>query len=164
MESRATLDDQHASNAWAISGNYTKSGQAILAGDPHLGTDANTFFVIQHLEYQQFDNETNQNVTRFLVGAQAPGIPLISLGRSQDITWSITNPLTDVSDLYYETLNEKGTQYFVDGEWKDLKIEENLIYVKGRSRPKKFLIKHTHRGQIMDSDVITKAQVLFGPA
>jgi len=54
-------------------------------------------------------NETTEkNETKYLVGASIPGVPLIMVGRADHLSWGITNPLTDVSDLYSETVNEKG--------------------------------------------------------
>jgi penicillin amidase len=57
------------------------------------------------------------------VGAANPGIPGILLGRSNFISWGVTAALTDVSDLYRETLSKDGNNYLVDGEYKPLKKE-----------------------------------------
>jgi len=35
-----------------------------------------------------------------------PGIPLVLIGRTENISWGITAALTDVSDLYREKTNE----------------------------------------------------------
>ena len=108
-ESRASVDDQYASNAWVIHGNYTKSGKPLLSSDPHLSTDANCFWIIQHLEFEQVNELTGKNETKYFVGAAIPGVPLVIVGRANHMAWGITNPLTDVSDLYSETVNERGT-------------------------------------------------------
>jgi len=45
------------------------------------------------------------------------------------LTWGLTAALTDVSDLFRETLNKDKTKYKVDGEWRDLKIIKYKIQV-----------------------------------
>jgi penicillin G amidase len=71
-----------------------------------------------------------------LIGASAPGIPLIGIGKSKNISWGQTAPHCDNSDLWQETLNEDLTKYFVDGEWKDLRIVDEIIKVKGKPNQK----------------------------
>jgi acyl-homoserine lactone acylase PvdQ len=53
------------------------------------------------------------------------------VGTTGRVSWGITNPIVDVSDLYYETLNERGTHYMLDGEWKELKSVVHEIKVSG---------------------------------
>ena len=77
------------------------------------------------------------------------------VGRADHMSWGITNPLTDVSDLYSETVNEMGTQYLLDGKWRDFKEVDHTIKVRGRSKPIDFKLKYTHRGPVVDSQVIT---------
>ena len=61
-----------------------------------------------------------QNQTQFLTGSSSPGIPFIMMGRSKHISWGVTAALTDVSDLFRETLSQDGRTYKVDGEQKEL--------------------------------------------
>ena len=53
------------------------------------------------------------------------------MGRSRNMTWGLTASINDNSDLWEEQLNQEETQYFVDGKWRDLKIIEETIKVKG---------------------------------
>lgn len=78
------------------------------------------------------------------------------VGTTGRLSWGITNPIADVSDLYYETFNERGTHYMLDGEWKELKSVVHEIKV-ARGKTQKFEIKYTHRGPIWDSKVISDA-------
>ena len=71
--------------------------------------------------------------TTLLAGASNPGVPLVMIGRSNDISWGITAALADVADVYRETINESDDQYFVDNEWKDLKVISHDIPIKGKS-------------------------------
>ena len=54
---------------------------------------------------------------------------MILVGSTDYVAWGITNPLTDVSDLYYETFNDKGTHYMIDGKWEELRTETHDIKV-----------------------------------
>lgn len=58
-----------------------------------------------------------------------PGVPLVLIGRTRHLTWGITASLTDVSDLYREKIRDD--QYFLDGKWVPLKIENHKIQIKG---------------------------------
>jgi penicillin amidase len=54
-----------------------------------------------------------------------PGVPLVLIGRTRHVSWGITASLTDVSDLYREKI--RGDYYYLDGEWRPLKIENHKI-------------------------------------
>jgi penicillin amidase len=54
-----------------------------------------------------------------------PGVPLVLIGRTRHVSWGITASLTDVSDLYREKI--RGDQYYLDGKWMPLKIENHKI-------------------------------------
>lgn len=70
-----------------------------------------------------------------IVGSTHPGIPLFLFGKTPRMSWAITSALTDLSDLYREKLNEDSTKYFVDGQWRDLKVVREHILVKGKEEP-----------------------------
>jgi len=143
--------DQMHSNNWVIHGNYTATGKPMLANDPHLGTSLPSFWTLTELIWDD----------KFLIGASAPGMPLIGIGRSKNVSFGQTSPLCDNSDLWQETLSDDLTKYFVDGEWKDLKIMHETIVVKG-SETLDYEVKFTHRGPIMEPELIYGAGVLFG--
>jgi penicillin G amidase len=46
-----------------------------------------------------------KNETVYTMGSSNPGIPSVLIGRSKHITWGVTAALTDVSDLYHESLD-----------------------------------------------------------
>lgn len=90
------------------------------------------------------------------MGSSSPGIPLILIGRSPDISWGITASVTDVSDIYREKLNGDESRYEVDGEWKEFKAEPHIIKVKGQEDVP-FTIKHTHRGPLIAASLFQNA-------
>lgn len=88
------------------------------------------------------------------------GIPFIIFGRTNNLTWGITNAITDTSDLYKEKI--EGENYFVDGQWKPLKKVVHNIKVKGYNITHNFNLFYTHRGPVMSSSMLKNAQVRFG--
>jgi penicillin G amidase len=96
-----------------------------------------------------------------MIGTSHPGIPYVLLGRANQIAWAITAALSDLSDLYREKVSEDFRQYQLDGEWKDFRIRREVIKVKGRDEPIIHEVRHTHRGPVVTSDVLSGAQVLF---
>ena len=146
-----------ASNNWVISGNHTKTGKPLLASDPHLSTGAPSFWTIQHLHFKEIIKGKSED--RFLMGSSSPGMPLILIGRSRDISWGITASVTDVSDIYRERISDDEQSYEVDGQWKELEEEAHVIKVKGQEDVP-FTIKHTHRGPLIASSLFQNAQLL----
>lgn len=110
-----------ASNMWVISGEHTTTGKPLLASDPHLTSQIPGFWQLQELIFGE----------RYISGASLPGVPGIVIGRSPDVTWGVTAPTIDNSDLWEEELNEAGTHYLVNGKWRELQIREEAIKVKG---------------------------------
>jgi len=76
------------------------------------------------------------------------------------MAWGITAALNDVSDLFKETLNDNQTQYFVEGSWKDLRITSETIEIKN-SEPIQLDVKSTHRGPLVNGDLLRAANVIF---
>ncbi|MGH9719797.1 MAG: penicillin acylase family protein, partial [Bryobacteraceae bacterium] len=80
------------SNAWAISGQWTASGKAILANDMHLEWSIPGTWFMAHL------TAPGLNVK----GVTLPGLPGVIVGHNERIAWGITNLHFDVQDLYRE--------------------------------------------------------------
>ena len=74
-------------------------------------------------------------------------------GRNNNFAWSMTNSVSDTTDLWEEELNEDGTKYKVDGEWRDLTEVPMQIRVRGKN-PVDFTMRLTHRGTLVDFDSI----------
>ena len=129
----------HGSNNWAVSGKKSKTGKPILANDMHLGLFAPGIWyqIHQHVEGKL-------NVT----GLAIPGQPFIIAGHNDSIAWGMTNVMVDDLDFYAETFNEDSTKYLVDGEWKNLLIQPEIIKTKEGEEIYETL-KFTHRGPIV---------------
>ena len=84
------------------------------------------------------------------------------MGRSNNIAWGLTAALIDNSDLWEEEINEAGTHYYVDGEWRQLQILNEVIKVKGKP-DMNIQIRLTHRGPLMGiPELRFNSGLLFG--
>lgn len=82
-----------ASNEWAVDGAHSATGAPLLAGDPHLSLGLPGIWYLARIDLPD----------RSLVGATAPGVPMLVIGQNGSIAWSFTNTGADVQDLFVET-------------------------------------------------------------
>jgi len=140
-----------ASNNWAVSGEKSVTGKAILANDMHLGFGSPGIWYQMHQEV-----EGKLKVS----GVVLPGQPLVVAGHNQSIAWGLTNVTVDDADLYLETLNpDDPTKYLFNGEWLDLEIRQESIAVKG-GRVEERELRFTHRGPVLSDLRDFKGQVV----
>jgi penicillin amidase len=77
------------SNNWAVGGELTETGAAILANDPHLGLRTPAIWFRASLTLG----------TRRVTGATLPGLPAIVFGSNGNVAWGVTNSYGDWTDL-----------------------------------------------------------------
>lgn len=109
------------SNAWAISGSKTSSGNAMLLSNPHLRWQ--DFFIF--FEAQLTLNDYN------IYGTTLVGQPVIGMGFNQNLGWTHTVNVMDNVDLYELTV--KGNQYLIDGRYKDFESDSIVLKIKSGS-------------------------------
>ncbi len=63
-------------------------------------------------------------------GANFPGSPFPFLGHNEHLGWTNTVNRPDMIDIYQLELDESGTRYKLDGEWRDLESREVILPVK----------------------------------
>ena len=144
-----------ASNNWAVSGQRSETGKPIMANDMHLGLMSPGIWYQMH---QVIEGQLN------VTGVVLPGAPFVIAGHNEDVAWGMTNVTVDDLDFYLETINPADSnQYRLDGAWKDMRIVEEQISVKGRDEPVKRINKFTHRGPVVtrfrDVDVMMSDSV-----
>ncbi len=95
----ASLDHQpvFGSNAWALSGKKTQSGNPILAGDPHLAMMLPSVWYRIKLVSPDFQ----------VTGVAIPGMPGIVIGHSDFAAWTFTTASGDSLDLVELTDRDK---------------------------------------------------------
>ncbi|WP_428027227.1 acylase [Altererythrobacter sp.] len=63
-------------------------------------------------------------------GANLPGTPYPVLGHNEHLGWTHTVNRPDLTDIYKLEMDESGTRYRLDGEWRDLESETVTLPVK----------------------------------
>jgi len=136
----ADEDGVPGSNAFAVSGALTKSGRPILAGDPHLGLEMPGIWL----------------PIRFVVagrtaeGVALPGLPALTIGRTDVVAWSFTNLGADVQDLYRERV-EKGRARRGDG-FEAVAERTETIRVRG-GKDETLVVRSTSIGPLLENDL-----------
>ncbi|NVD45446.1 acylase [Qipengyuania atrilutea] len=74
-------------------------------------------------------------------GANFPGSPYPFLGHNEVLGWTNTVNTPDMVDVYKLVVNEAGTQYRLDGEWRDL--EANTVTLPVRLGPITLPVRQT---------------------
>jgi penicillin amidase len=94
----AGLSGPGGSNAWAISGKRSSTGQPLLANDMHLGHGLpGTWY-----EIHQVCSEQN------VYGVTIPGVPFVTVGvNHHGVAWGFTAGFVDDCDFYVERLHPK---------------------------------------------------------
>jgi penicillin amidase len=126
-----------ASNAWAVSGAHTSTGAALMAGDPHLALGFPSLWYLARIE-------TPGGV---LVGATAPGVPFLVIGRNAHIGWSFTTTGIDTQDVFIETELPGGMYATPDGP-KPFTTREEVIHVRG-APDEHLVVRATRHGAVI---------------
>ena len=127
------------SNNWAVDGTKTKSGKALMAGDPHLDQ------TLPSIWYQVSADSPDYHFQ----GVSIPGVPIILIGHNQNMSWSLTN-VQNQATLYYKEQTDAAhpNQYFWNGSWHTMQQFHYTIPVKGGASVP-FTVKSTVHGPIM---------------
>lgn len=140
------------SNNWVLSGEHTKSGNPILANDPHLGLTTPQVWYYAHLVSDEGLD---------VMGATFPGVPYVVLGRTDKVAWGFTNTGPDVMDYYLEKVAPGEPRSYVTPEGTETfktRIEE--IKVKG-GEAHRMKVRETRHGPVM-SDVLGSVRRYLG--
>ncbi len=133
------ISSKVGSNNWATSGQHTATGKPIVASDPHLGLTAPSPWYLAHL------SAPNLNI----VGATIPGIPVIIVGRNNNLAWGVTNTGPDVQDLFIEKIQENNSDKYLTNYGSDFfRIRTETIKVKN-SENIQMSIRETYHGPVI---------------
>jgi penicillin amidase len=133
------------SNSWAVSGDLTASGAAILANDPHLGIQLPSIWYQNSLHCRPKTETCRVDVAGFSFA----GVPEVVIGHNDRIAWGFTNVGPDVMDLYIEKVNpDNPNQYEVNGGWVDFETRTETIRVAGAD-PVEITVRSTRHGPVL---------------
>ena len=133
------------SNSFAVTGERSASGGALLANDPHLAPSLPGIWYQMNLQCRQVSAGCPYSVGGFTFS----GVPGVIIGHNDNIAWGFTNNGADVADLAYEALN--GDRYVRDGRLIPLKTHTETIEVAGGD-PVEITVRATDWGPLL-SDV-----------
>jgi penicillin amidase len=126
---RAPMPDSPlvGSNNWAVAGNVTKDGRAILACDMHLELRVPTVWYRAGLEWPGRDGQTMH-----AWGATYPGTSGLVVGSNEHVAWGLTNAEVDTSDLVIiETDPADPTRYRTPDGFEPFEEFTEIIHVSG---------------------------------
>jgi len=127
------------SNNWAVSGSKTKTGNPILANDPHLSLNLPSLWYAMQLTTPEHS----------VKGATLPGALGVISGLNENIAWGVTNATRDTRDWYKITFQDKLRKAYRYGEkWEQITFRIEEIKVKGEDV---FLdtVVYTHYGPVV---------------
>jgi penicillin amidase len=127
------------SNNWAVSGSKTKSGNPILANDPHLSLN------LPSLWYSMQLTTPNHSVK----GATLPGALGVISGFNQYIAWGVTNATKDARDWYKITFQDDTRKAYKYGNgWRPSNFRIEEIKIKGEQSYLDTVV-YTHYGPVV---------------
>ncbi len=133
------------SNAWAVSGEHTASGEPILANDPHLDPSMPGIWYQMGLHCRTLSASCPFDVTGFTFA----GLPGVVIGHNRSIAWGFTNLYPDTEDLYLEKI--RGNRYLYNGSWLPLQTRRETFEIRGD--PAETITVRTTRAGPIVSDV-----------
>ena len=141
-----TLEDSLiGSNNWAVSGELTDHGGAIIQDDMHLSHRVPTIWYRASLSYPHPDQPKDMVS---ITGVTLPGTPFIVVGSNTHIAWGFTNTGGDWVDLV--ELDISDGQYMTTDGPRPLERWTEIINIKGQE-PVSVEYSGTHWGPVVDS-------------
>ena len=128
-----------ASNAWAVAPNRAAAGGTLLANDPHLEFSAPSIWMLARLELSSGG----------VIGGTIPGIPLVPVGRSEQLAWGLTYSYMDNQDVYFEKLDPSNdTRYLTPKGYRDFRSRISVIPVRDEA-PVSVRLRWTENGPVI---------------
>ena len=118
MQPQASRWINAGSNAWAIAPSKSESGNSLLLIQPHPPWFDDYLFFEAHLK------SDNLNI----YGVTLIGSPTIAMGFNENLGWGLTFNQADAMDLI--EIEIKNNRYLVDGKWKPLDVQSEIIKIK----------------------------------
>ncbi|MCA9260008.1 MAG: penicillin acylase family protein [Planctomycetales bacterium] len=137
------------SNGWAVSGERTHDGRAMLLANPHMPW----FGFAQLAEAHLCSGQEGQPDSWNFIGAGFVGCPTLALGHNERLGWTLVTNEPDIADVWRVRFDDPSQPlaYAYDGqhrlaeEW-----TENVRVRKGSSfEDRQFTFRKTHHGPVV---------------
>jgi len=127
-------DHLPGSNSWAVSGDLSSTGSAMIANDMHLGIRVPNTWFRASFEYPSANINTVGAVTKTIkvTGATLPGTPNMVIGSNGHIAWGYTNSYGDYSDVIVLETNADSSQYLTPTGYQNFSQHKQVIAIKGQ--------------------------------
>jgi len=153
---RAADDGEFAlgSNNWAVAGDRTVHGGALLANDMHLGLSVpNTWYRLS-LVFPGAEGE------RRITGVTLPGSPFVVAGSNGRVAWGFTNSEGDWADVVLlEPVPGSPDAYLTPEGPREIVRETETIEVSGE-QPETLTVESTIWGPVIDADQADRRRAL----
>ena len=130
------------SNNWAVSGELTRTGRAIVANDMHLNTAVPNVWYRARLRVPGDID---------LSGVTLPGMPLLVAGSNGQVAWGFTNSYGDWSDAVIVRAGPGENSYLTPDGPRSFEVHSETIKVKGGDT-RTLVVRETIWGPIVDDD------------
>ncbi|MBN1835792.1 MAG: penicillin acylase family protein [Spirochaetales bacterium] len=125
------------SNSWVAARG--PGNKPLLANDPHLDTMVPQVWFFCHLHCPTLN----------VAGASMAGLPGIVIGRNENVAWSMTNVMTDCTDLYVLPVDPgHPTRYRAGGRTLEMESRREIIRIAG-GREREVTIYTTVHGPVI---------------
>ena len=141
------------SNAWVISGDKTKSGLPLVAGDSHRALDTPSVYYQVHISCNEFS----------VSGYSVPGVPgAPHFSHTENVAFGMTHGNADYQDLFVEKFRTTsgGVEYFADGKWISAEVIKKKIEVRENSDFQVDVIK-TRNGYMISENIDSGYGIVF---
>ncbi len=140
------------SNMYALGREATRTGQSMLFVNPHFPWEGPERLWLAHMTIPGKFN---------MMGASLYAVPAALIGFNEHFAWSHTVSSAYRFTFYELKLNPTNpTQYFYDGELRDMQATTHTIEVKGEGSVTRTLYR-THYGPMLDSVATVNGVKLF---
>ncbi|MAS51296.1 MAG: hypothetical protein CL712_05245 [Chloroflexi bacterium] len=141
------------SNAWVISGDKTKSGLPLVAGDSHRALDTPSVYYQVHISCNEFS----------VSGYSVPGVPgAPHFSHTEHVAFGMTHGNADYQDLFVEKFRTTSgvVEYFADGKWISAEVIKKKIEVRENSDFQVDVIK-TRNGYMISENINSGYGIVF---
>ncbi len=130
------------SNAWAFGKDRTENKRGLLLANPHYPWTGGNRFWEKHLTIPGKLN---------VYGVHLLGAPGVAIGFNQSVGWSHTVSDSERTVFYQlKLVPDNPTQYYYEGEIKEMTRRDLAIEVKGEDKPVSHTVWFSHHGPIVN--------------